>query len=73
MTHQDKLLVDWKGLKAMGVPYCRAHVIRLVEAGTFPQPIKFGKHRSARIAWLYNDILNWVEHYSRLRKKADAF
>lgn len=61
MTHQEKLLVDWKGLKAMGIPYCRAHVYRLIEANQFPQPIKLGTSVGSRVAWAYQDILNWIE------------
>lgn len=61
MTHHEQVLVDWRGLKAMGIPYCRAHIYRLVDAGTFPKPIKLGADIGGRVAWLYSDILNWIE------------
>ena len=61
MTHQEKLLVDWRGLKALGIPFCRAHVYRMMEAGTFPQSIKLGAYRGSRIVWMLQDILNWLE------------
>ena len=61
MTHQEQVLVDWKGLKAMGIPYCRAHIYRLIDDGSFPEPIKLGAGLGGRIAWLYSDITNWLE------------
>ena len=59
----DRLLADWKALKALGHPYSRQHTYRLITAGTFPKPIKFGDHPGCRSAWLLKDYLNWLDAY----------
>ena len=61
MTHQEQVLVDWRGLRAMGIPYCRAHIYRLIEEGRFPEPIKLGTGVGGRVAWYHSDVLNWIE------------
>ncbi|WP_375414568.1 helix-turn-helix transcriptional regulator [uncultured Bradyrhizobium sp.] len=43
----DDKVVDWKGLKALGIPYSRAHIWRMMAAGDFPQAFKLGKHRNS--------------------------
>jgi prophage regulatory protein len=59
----DRLLCDWKTLKLLGWPYSRTHTMRLVKAGRFPKPIKFGDHRNARIAWRYADIQEYLKRH----------
>lgn len=48
---EERMLVDWKTLKKLGWPYCRAHTWRMINEGRFPAPIKFGKHPGSRVAW----------------------
>jgi hypothetical protein len=43
MPNSD-IVVDWKGLKAIGLPYCRAHIWREMKAKRVPQAFKRGKH-----------------------------
>lgn len=57
----QRLLVDWKGLKAFGWPYSRAHTWRLMEAGKFPQSIKLTEHRNSHPVWKLKDILAYLE------------
>ena len=52
----ERMLVDWKGLKRLGWPYSRAHTYRMIDAGRFPQPIKFGTQRGCRVAWRWRDV-----------------
>jgi predicted DNA-binding transcriptional regulator AlpA len=52
----DRLLVDWKTLKTLGWPYSRTHTWRMISAGRFPAPIKFGEHPKSRVAWYWKDI-----------------
>ena len=56
----ERLLVDWKTLKALGYPKSRSQMYRDMESGDFPLPLKFGKHPSSRIAWRMKDILNYL-------------
>jgi predicted DNA-binding transcriptional regulator AlpA len=56
MMFDTRLLVDWKTLKELGWPYSRAHTHRLIRAGRFPKPHKFGEGRGCRIAWYWSEI-----------------
>ena len=46
-------VLDYDGLKAKGVPYSKPHLWRLVKAGKFPAPIKWG---AARNGWIEEEI-----------------
>jgi predicted DNA-binding transcriptional regulator AlpA len=61
---EDRLLVDWKALKALGWPYSRAHTWRKISSGTFPKPLKFGNHPKSRIAWRWQDIKEFLKAHS---------
>ncbi len=56
----ERLLVDWKTLKALGWPFSRTHTWRMITAGRFPEPRKFGKHRNSRVAWYWKDIKEYL-------------
>lgn len=58
---EERILVDWKTLKRMGFPYSRQHTYRLVAAGVFPAPLKFGKYTGARVAWRWKDVRNFLD------------
>jgi prophage regulatory protein len=47
------------------VPYSRATIYRLVQAGAFPGNIPIG---GRAVAWLESDVNNWIEQ--RLRAAA---
>lgn len=40
------------------VVYCPAHIARLEKAGKFPKRVRLGQ---ARVAWLEQDILDWMQ------------
>ena len=46
-------VLDYDGLKSKGVPYSKPHLWRLVKAGRFPAPIKWG---AARNGWVEEEI-----------------
>lgn len=56
-----KEVVNWKGIKALGIPYSRAHVFRLVDAGEFPKFFKLGPHRNSPPVWWLRDIIEWLD------------
>jgi hypothetical protein len=46
-----KEIVDHKGLKALGIRYCKVHLGRLEEKAKFPMSFKLAEHRnSPRVA-----------------------
>ena len=60
--HFKRLLVSKKDLRTLGIPYSFAHIARLEAAGLFPKRIRLGQ---CRVAWLYEDVLNWVQERVR--------
>jgi predicted DNA-binding transcriptional regulator AlpA len=58
----EKLLVDYRGLRALGIPYTREHVTRLARAGKFPRPIRLGgDDQSCKTFWRYADLVAWID------------
>jgi hypothetical protein len=56
------LIVDWKGLKKMGWPFCRAHTWRMMfdpdyADNRFAQCRKLGPHRNSHPVWRVVDVL----------------
>ena len=56
-----KEVVNWKAIKALGIPYSRAHIWRLMSCGDFPQAFKLGKHRNSPPVWWLREIIEWLE------------
>ena len=48
-----RLLTFTELQRQKGIPYCRDHLRRLVEAGQFPRPIELG---ARRIAWAEDEV-----------------
>jgi predicted DNA-binding transcriptional regulator AlpA len=62
----EQQVVDWKGLKALGIPYSRAHISRLMDSGDFPRAFKLGRHRNSHPVWWLAEISGWLTaHASR--------
>jgi prophage regulatory protein len=52
-------LVSKKELKSVyGVPYSFAHIARLEAAGQFPPRVRLG---ACRVAWLSEEVQNWID------------
>ena len=60
-----KEVVNWKGIKALGIPFCRAHVWRLMRASEFPQAFKLGIHRNSPPVWWLSEIIEWLERWAK--------
>lgn len=56
-----KEVVNWKALKALGIPYSRAHIWRLMEIKKFPQSFKLGEFRNSPPVWWLSEVLQWLE------------
>lgn len=58
-------LVSKKELKSLfGVPYSFAHIARLEATGQFPKRIQLG---ACRVAWLSEEVQEWIEERVALR------
>jgi predicted DNA-binding transcriptional regulator AlpA len=56
-----KEVANWKALKALGIPYSRAHIWRMMEAREFPRSFKLGKHRNSPPVWWLSELVAWLE------------
>ena len=63
----EKKVVNWKGIKALGIPYSRAHIWRLMFAGEFPRAFKLGPHRNSPPVWWLREIIDWLDAHARPR------
>jgi predicted DNA-binding transcriptional regulator AlpA len=64
-----KEVVNFKGIKALGIPYSRTHIWRLMKSGDFPRAFKLGKFPNSPPVWWLREIVEWLELKAKL---ADA-
>jgi prophage regulatory protein len=58
----EKLLVDFRELRALGIPFTREHVTRLCRQGRFPKPIRLGgDDQSCKAFWRFAEITAWID------------
>lgn len=62
-----KEVVNWKGIKALGIPYGRTHIWRKMNAGEFPRSFKLGSHRNSPPVWWLSEVIQWLEDRSKTR------
>lgn len=58
----QRVLVDKKGLKLLGIPYSLTHIARLERAGLFPKRIQLG---ACRVAWFLDEVMEWIRSRPR--------
>ena len=63
MTRKE--VVNFRGLKALGIPYSRGHIWRLMRAGEFPLCFKLGSHRNSPPVWWVCEVIEWLEAKAR--------
>ena len=56
-----KEVVNFKGLKALGIPFSRTHIWRLMRKGKFPQCFKLGNFRNSPPVWWLREIFEWLD------------
>ena len=57
------LVVDWRVLKRIGWPFCRAETDRGEDDGRYPKSFKLGTHRNSRRLWRVADVLAYFESH----------
>jgi prophage regulatory protein len=65
----QRKLIDKKGLKEIGIPYCFAHISRLEAKGQFPMRVRLG---ACRVAWVYEEVVEWIETRVALRATSSS-
>jgi len=63
-----KEVANWKAIKALGIPYSRAHIWRLMKAGLFPKCFKLGAFRNSPPVWWLAEIIEWLESKAKQSK-----
>jgi prophage regulatory protein len=66
MTKLPLRVLDRHELREM-VPYSYQHILRLEKAGRFPKRVKLG---AARVGWILDEVLAWVEERIAEREKS---
>jgi predicted DNA-binding transcriptional regulator AlpA len=56
-----KEVVDHKGIKALGIRYCKVHLSRLEEKSEFPLSFKLGKYDNSPRVWFLCEVLEWID------------
>ncbi len=56
-----KEVVNWRGVKALGIPYSRTHWFRLCASGEAPMFFKLRAHRNSPPVWWLHEIVEWLE------------
>lgn len=52
-------LLSFKELKEFGIPYSKSHLYFLMNKDQFPKPLKLSTNT---VAWIKEDIQNWIEN-----------
>jgi predicted DNA-binding transcriptional regulator AlpA len=65
MTTLERLLVNRKQLRELGVCLSFAQLDRLEKRGKFPRRIKLGDFRESRVVYRYREVLDWIEERAR--------
>jgi predicted DNA-binding transcriptional regulator AlpA len=61
-------VVNFRGLKAIGIPYSRTHVRRMEKNGGFPRAFKLGDHRNSPFVWWLHEIIEWLKAKAARRR-----
>jgi len=61
----ERLLVNRKQLREIGVCLSFAQIDRLEKNGKFPHRIKLGEYRESRVVYRYGEVLDWIEERAR--------
>ena len=56
----DKALLTRADLRALGVPWSRGHLYRVIAAGRFPRPVSTGPNFYDRKLWRRQDVERWL-------------
>jgi predicted DNA-binding transcriptional regulator AlpA len=61
----ERLLVNRKQLREIGVCLSFAQIDRLEKRGKFPRRIKLGEYRESRVVYRYGEVLDWIEERAK--------
>jgi Prophage CP4-57 regulatory protein (AlpA) len=53
----QEVFIPFRGLRSLGIPYCRLHINRKIGRGEFPAAVWLGGNRKV---WRLSDIEKWL-------------
>lgn len=56
-----KEVIDHKGLKNLGIRFCKVHLMRMEEKSEFPLSFKLGKYDNSPRVWWLSEVVAWIE------------
>jgi len=65
-------LLSYEDLRALGIPYSKTHIWRLIQQGQFPKPVKMGRGKQALNTWIDDEIHGLIASRTRARDEAGA-
>jgi hypothetical protein len=65
MSPLERLLVDRKDLRKLGITLSLAEIDRRERKGKWPRRIKAGPHRNSKVFYLYKDLFEMIGDWIR--------
>jgi prophage regulatory protein len=62
-------LLDFNGLAQKGIKFSDTHLLRLIDAGKFPKPVRFG---GGKRHWVESEIDEYITRLLKQREDAAA-
>jgi len=58
-----KRVINWKGVKALGIVYSKTQITRKEQAEppTFPRSFKLDIHKNSPRVWWEHEVIAWLE------------
>ena len=64
---EDDTIVDWRGVRALGIKLSRTHIYRMMREGTFPQSFSLSDKPRSRIVWWLSELRVWLHDRAKRR------
>jgi predicted DNA-binding transcriptional regulator AlpA len=64
-------VVNFRGIKTLGIPYSRTHIWRLMKDGKFPECFKLGEFRNSPPVWFRDEVVRWIEAKAKGRRSSE--
>jgi predicted DNA-binding transcriptional regulator AlpA len=63
----DTTVIDWHGIRALGITYARTHIYRLMREGKFPQCFSLSDSPRSRVVWWLSEVKAWLQQRASRR------
>lgn len=60
-----RAVINFKGIKELGIPYSRTQIWRMMKSGRFPRCFKLDEYRNSPPVWWRDEIIEWLENRAK--------